>query len=271
MKNLALLGDETTFTSIAARRRFPQETDIIYTPLIAEIVEFVESGEARQGVIPIENKYDGEIDEGLDALAESSSTRIVEEISLDVVHCLGALPDHAAIEAVYSKDTALNQCKRFLKENYRFAKRKTTDNTSSAAQKIVQERLLNAGAIASEAALKKYGLETLARDLCPANLTRFGVLSRERYAEPTGDDKTFAVVYPREDRPGILHDILANFKRKKINLNYIKSRPDGGAGYIFYIEFNGHFQDKAIAEILGKINSKILGSYPNIHWKDNKK
>ena len=267
MKELVLLGDETSFTSIAAKKRFPQEKSIIYVPLIAEIVEIVEAGEARRGVIPIENKYDGEIDEGLDALAECDHTRITEELSDNIVHCLGASPEHGLIEIVYSKDTALNQCKVYLKQNYKTSKRRTTDNTSAAAEKVARERLLNAAAISSEAALKKFNLETLARDLCPNNRTRFGVVSRERYAGPTGDDKTFVVLYPAEDKPGILHGLLTDFKEHNINLNYIKSRPDGREGYVFYVEFNGHFQDEKIARILRKINVKILGSYANTHWK----
>ncbi len=271
MKELALLGDETSFTSLASKKRFPQETNIVYVPLISEIVELVEAGEARRGVIPLENKYDGEIDEGLDSLAECSRTRIVEEISDDIVHCLGALPGYGSIEAIYSKDTALNQCKRYLKQNYKTAKRKTADNTSAAVERVAREVLLNSAAIASEAALRKFGLETLAKDLCPNNRTRFGVISRERYSVPTGDDKTFAVLYPAEDKPGILHDLLLDFKRQQINLNYIKSRPDGGAGYVFYVEFNGHFQDEQVAMILKKMNVKILGSYANNHWKDMEK
>ena len=271
MKELVLLGDETSFTSLAAKKRFPKESDIIYVPLIADIVEFVEAGEVRRGVIPIENKYDGEIDEGLDALAECSHTRIVEEIYDDIIHCLGAIPGHGLIEAVYSKDTALNQCKSYLKRHHKNAKRKTTDNTSAAAERVAREVLRNSAAIASEAALKKFGLETLARDLCQNNRTRFGVVSREKYAHPTGDDKTFAVLYPTEDKPGVLHDLLADFKRQNINLNYIKSRPDGEEGYVFYMEFNGHFRDKKVANILEKINVKILGSYANTHWKKTRR
>ncbi|MFH1192406.1 MAG: prephenate dehydratase domain-containing protein [bacterium] len=102
------------------------------------------------------------------------------------------------------------------------------------------------------------------------DVTRFIVLAKDDANERTGRDKTSLVVYPVANRPGILCEILEEFKFKNINLTKIASRLLGKLGdYIFYIDCEGHREDSVVAEALKKIEDKvafmkILGSYPRM-------
>ena len=72
------------------------------------------------------------------------------------------------------------------------------------------------------------------------------------------------------DKVGALHHALAAFRRARINLTKIESRPSKRKAweYFFFIDCDGHQQDRKVAkaiEALGKECSfvKVLGSYPN--------
>ncbi|KAF5417762.1 MAG: Prephenate dehydratase [Candidatus Methanogaster sp.] len=71
----------------------------------------------------------------------------------------------------------------------------------------------------------------------------------------------------RHDR-GALHELLAEFSSRDINLTKIESRPTRKAlgDYLFYIDFQGHIHDDAIHEAVQSIEGtvarlKVLGSY----------
>ena len=62
-------------------------------------------------------------------------------------------------------------------------------------------------------------------------------------------------------------------------MEYIQSRPDGKGGYYFYVELDGHENDKSVQVALKALRYsldpknkypdtlKILGSYPKTDWK----
>ena len=278
---VAYLGPEKTYSEKAARELFPNDELIALQP-IRRVVQAVEKGKVDYGIVPLENFYNGEVRETLDVLTECSRTRIIRDRAFEIVHCLGALHGHGVIEHVLSRDQALEQCSKYLCENYPDAVTIATASTSEAVERVAKEKKLNAGAIADESALKSFGLEVLACNLCPNNRTRFIVLGRE-YTEPSGNDKTFLVFHPQSrDRPGTLQSHLGFFSSLGINLEYIQSRPDGKGSYYFYIELKGHEKDEPVKIALdglrysldpqGKHKKvlKVLGSYPDIDWKNGK-
>ena len=62
---------------------------------------------------------------------------------------------------------------------------------------------------------------------------------------------------------------MKNFHNYNVNLTKIESRPTktNAWEYNFYVDFEGHFENSKIAEMLEKIKKdtlfmKILGSYP---------
>ena len=276
MKKIAYLGPEKTFTEAAAKEIFPSEELVPIKP-IRRVIRTVECGDVDFGVVPLENFYNGEVRETLDSLTECETTKIIMEKTSKIVHCLGALPKHGGIERVLSKDQALEQCSRYLCENYPDAE---TVNTTSTAEATRLVSGLDTAAIASDKALIDSGLEVLARDICPNNRTRFVVLGRNS-TKSTGDDKTFIVIHPlTRDEPGVLYTTIGFFYGLSINLEYIQSRPDGKKGYFFYVEVDGHKEDESVKTVIDEVRSyldpnaehpstvQILGSYPNTHWKE---
>ncbi len=278
---VAYLGPAGTFSEMAARvicADLEKRSDFLSLQPIRNVIMAVESRKADLGVVPIENFYNGEVRETLDSLAECLETKIIQERAFTIVHCLGALPNHGKINRILSKDQALEQCSRYLCENYADVEKIAVSSTKEAAQIVIRDNLMDAAAIASEEGLK--GLEVLAKDICPNNKTRFVVLGRDS-TKPSGDDKTFLAIHPEiKDRPGVLDKVLRYISDAGINLEYIQSRPDGNKGYCFYLELNGHTKDEYVSFTLKRIKDyldpegkfpnsvKILGSYRNTHWKD---
>jgi chorismate mutase/prephenate dehydratase len=128
-----------------------------------------------------------------------------------------------------------------------------------------------AGAITSELAAEKYKLRILERDIQDnaANATRFLVLGRQ-CSPPTGDDRT-SLMLSVADRAGALHEAIAAFRKFKINMTKIESRPSKRKAweYFFFIDCAGHCQDAKVAKAIQHLGKhcnfvKILGSYPNV-------
>ncbi|MBD3253428.1 ACT domain-containing protein [Candidatus Pacearchaeota archaeon] len=278
---IAYLGPENTFTENITKKLFPEDELIPIKP-IRKVIQAVELGNVDKGIVPIENFYSGEVIETLDALTEVSRTRIIESIGFSIKHCLGTLPENSEIKKIFSKDQAINQCSKYLCENYPNVETISVSSTSEAVNRIKNENMLDAGAIASEEALLNNNLKILSKEICPNNKTRFAILGNEE-TKPTGDDKTFLTFHPVKDRPGILQSCLGFFSNLGINLDYIQSRPDGKGGYRFYIELKGHEKDKAVKIAIKSLKYsldsednyqevvKILGSFPNTDWKKNNK
>ncbi len=73
------------------------------------------------------------------------------------------------------------------------------------------------------------------------------------------------------DRVGALYRALAPFRRYKLNMTKIESRPSKRKAweYFFFVDCDGHVSDRKVAkalELLGEHCSyvKVLGSYPNL-------
>jgi chorismate mutase/prephenate dehydratase len=142
-----------------------------------------------------------------------------------------------------------------------------TSSTTRAAEQAAAEN--HAAAIASSLAAERYGLRILEIDIqdSPQNVTRFLVLGRQ-CSQPTGDDRT-SLIFSIADRVGALYNALAPFRRHRINMTKIESRPSKRKAweYFFFIDCDGHFQDRRVARALAELAKycnfvKVLGSYP---------
>jgi chorismate mutase/prephenate dehydratase len=72
------------------------------------------------------------------------------------------------------------------------------------------------------------------------------------------------------DKVGALHHSLAAFRRYRINLTKIESRPSKRKAweYFFFIDCDGHVEDTKVAKAITMLGNecsyvKVLGSYPN--------
>ena len=99
------------------------------------------------------------------------------------------------------------------------------------------------------------------------NQTRFVLIGHEAVARSAAN-KTSLALFMKEDRPGTLLMILAEFAYAGVNLTKIQSRPTKRAlgDYMFLIDIEGHADDSLIKTALDSLRLKLrevklLGSY----------
>ncbi len=263
---VAYLGPAGTFSNEAAVEIFGASSEFRSCPDFPAIFKEVEEWLADFGVLPVENSVGGSVDASLDLL-NLSPLKIVGEKTIQVRQCLASkLKSIDDVKTLISHQQPLAQCRRFIAArlpNAGIIERLST--TSAAAEAATTP---GSAAICSLAAAGNYKLNVLREGIEDfPSFTRFVVLSN-REAGPTGRDKT-SIAVTIKNKPGELYRLLGIFHKRKINLTMIVSRPipDSNWGYLFFIDFDGHRDDKQAAGALKAIadagaSLKILGSYP---------
>lgn len=265
---VACLGPLATFTHLAALRHFGSSALFVPVESIKGVFDAVVSGEAEYGVVPIENSNEGVITHTLDLFMDYE-LKVSAEIMLEIVHNLiSKSGDRLKIKRVYSNPHAAAQCRRWLGTNLPGIPILESTSTARAAELVSRDE--EAAAIASELAAKVYDLKFIEKNIGDSkyNITRFLVISKD-FPPKTGKDKT-SIVFSIKDRPGALYDILYPFKKAKINLTKIESRPSKRKAweYIFFVDMEGHVEDKKLRKAIETVKDnclylKILGSYPH--------
>src|ERR1700693_720635 len=140
-----------------------------------QVFAALDKGSVDAAAIPIENTLHGSVHENYDLLLKYDLA-IRGETFVRIVHNLIAPPGvrFPAIRRVYSHPVALNQCRRFFEENAQIERTPFYD-TAGSAEMVMEERLKDAGAIASAAAAKIYGARILKKSIEDdrQNYTRF--------------------------------------------------------------------------------------------------
>lgn len=267
---LAFLGPSGTYTEEAALLYNPA-AELRPFPNITAVGLAVASGEAEQGVAPIENSIEGSVNFTLDLLVSESSISIRQEIVLPIDHFLMGRPGTRLeeVEVIYSHPQALAQCREYLERNFASAARSASLSTAQAVGDAM-ESAVPAAAIAPRRSAELYNAEIFATGIqdMAANVTRFVVLAKDDH-EPTGADKTSLFFTFDQDVPGQLYMVMGEFARREINLAKIESRPTKRSlgQYVFFIDCDGHREDRLLGEAIAAIGSKVsslrvLGSYP---------
>jgi prephenate dehydratase len=237
-----------------------------------EVFEQVASGEARKGVVPIENSVNGTVREVYDLLLEHD-LEITGEIVVPVDLCLAALPGRTIddIERVYSHIQALGQAEQFLRT--RPWALLTTYNTAGAGRFIVDQGDGAAAAVLSRRAAASYGLDVLAESIQDdaENRTRFIVVEQARPAPDQASAPAFrtTIAFGVRNEPGTLLAALQVFAARSINLSKLESRPSRAAAweYVFWADLEAHRDDPACGAALDELAAvvtmvRILGTYP---------
>ncbi|MCE5213443.1 MAG: prephenate dehydratase [Methanobacterium sp.] len=265
MKRIGYLGPPGTFTEEAALTI--QGEHIAYSN-INTVFQAVKNGEVDCGVVPIENSIEGSVGITLDLMTHDYDLKIKMEILLPISNNLLINPGTKIedLKIVYSHSQALSQCRKFI--DGLDVDIHSASSTAAAANLISGNEY--SGAIGTRRAAQLNNLKIAAHDIqdYENNITRFVVINRKDHPE-TGKDKTSIVFSLLEDEPGGLYDILELFAENNINLTKIESRPSKEklGRYLFFIDFEGHRDEKLIRNILNIIKSKvgyikIFGSYP---------
>ena len=265
---VAFQGEIGAYSEEAAFQFFGSSIQIKPCESLDDVFKAVEGDEVQFGVVPIENSLEGSISRVYDLLLDSS-LKVCSEIELRVVHCLIGVPEARLdlIKRVYSHPQALGQCKTFLR--HLDCELIPTYDTAGSVKMIKEKGTTDGGAVASARAAEIYGMKILAREIedNPNNFTRFFILSKQD-SPPSGNDKT-SIVFSVKHKPGALYESLKELASRNINLTKIESRPTRRKPweYNFYLDFEGHREDKVFQEALESLERsslfiKVLGSYP---------
>lgn len=264
---IAYFGPEATFTHQAAIRRFGSSLNYAAQKTIGDVFTEVSKRRADYGVVPVENSTEGVVTHTLDMFVDSE-LKIVSQIILRVQQCFMSNSPRTRIKKLFVHPQSLAQCRGWIQSQLPKVEIIETSSNARSAELAAGEK--SAAAIGGALAAEKYHLRILEQDIQDnaANATRFLVLGRT-CSPPTGDDRT-SLMISVADKAGALHQAIAAFRRHKINLTKIESRPSKRKAweYFFFIDCAGHFQDAKVAraiELLGHQCNfvKILGSYPN--------
>lgn len=264
---IGFLGPEGTFTEAAAFKHFGHAISVSPLESIDAVFREVESGAADYGVVPVENSTEGVVNHTLDMFIRSKLS-ICGEVQLRIHHFLmAAQGDISKIRKVCSHPQSLAQCRKWLDTNLMSAEREAVSSNAEAAR--IASKHPTTAAIAGEVAAELYDLKLLARKVEdePDNTTRFLVIGTQSVGR-TGSDKT-SVMFSAKNRPGALFELLESFKKRKVNMTRIESRPSrsGIWEYVFFIDVDGHVTDDGVKAALADIDAhasffKVLGSYP---------
>ena len=267
---VAYLGPEASFTHMAALSRFGSQMDYVPLSSIPDVFTEVAKKWADYGVVPIENSTEGVINHTLDmfmSLSTAADLHICSEVTMKISHHLISNGEMHQIKKVYSRDSALAQCRQWLQNNLPNAELVAVSSTTRGVQLAKKDK--TAAAISSELASALYGVKILAQGIedIPGNVTRFLAIGHIA-SEKSGNDKT-SIMFSLKDRVGALYDALKPFQKYNINLTKIESRPSRRRvwEYIFFVDFNGYKDDQMVVKALKEIGEqcvflKILGSYP---------
>jgi prephenate dehydratase len=267
MTTVAFQGEHGAYSEEALFQHFGEGTTSLPCHAFEHLFAAVESGKADFAVLPVENSTAGSINKSFDLLLDHD-VKVHGEILLRVRHCLLTLPGQAdKIREVRSHPQALAQCEGFLNRNKYVAV--PWYDTAGSAKDLAASPAEGVAVIASKLCAKRYGLEIVQEGIedLRNNYTRFFVIGLGD-AEVRGTAKT-SLVFAVPNTPGSLLHALNEFAHRRINLTKIESRPRRNRPwhYVFYLDFDGHWQDPPAREALIHLLSraafvKLLGSYP---------
>ncbi|MBI4342425.1 MAG: prephenate dehydratase [Candidatus Omnitrophica bacterium] len=286
MLTIAYLGPAQTNTHVAALAKFGRKAAYLHTPTIDDVFHRVERREADFGVVPVENSLEGAVTHTLDRFIDFIDTpvKIHGEIERHIRHALILHRGVKLIDVglVLSHPQALAQCRSWLDRNLPDANRWETFSTAEAVDLMFHKKVLQdpknqrhwvsanvryRAAIGRRELARGRKLRVISIPEQRENKTRFLVLG---LGEPSpGRYNKTSILFAVKDRPGALHDALVVFKRNRINLTKIESRPSKQKAweYLFFIDVEGHESEPRLKRAIKALQRstsllRILGSYP---------
>jgi len=268
---IAFQGERGAFSEQAAVELLGEGIGLVPRATFEAMFAAIDEGVADYILAPIENSLAGSVHRSFDLLVESRLV-IIAEVVIPIAHHLIGLPGASfdQIRVVESHPVALAQCERFFMEHPRL-KRAVSEDTAGSVRAVIQADDATRAAIAGKRAAEVYGGAILREHLEDnrENYTRFLLLAPEANiaARDEKADK-LSLVFQLDHRPGALHQALAPFAKRGINLMKIESRPVHGSPwqYRFYLDLHvgeGETGAEAALEELKElaVGLRILGSY----------
>jgi len=265
---VAFLGPAGTFSHSAVLKVFGQSVNLLDCATIDDVFSAVQDGQARYGVVPVENSTEGAVNNTLDCLVDTT-LKIVAEVVVPIEHHFMIKPgtNTGELKKVVSHKQSLAQCRQWLARHW--AQLPQEEVASNARAACIAAEQIGVAAIAGKMAADAYGLEIASSAIQDQsnNSTRFLVMGSHD-CSPTGRDKTSTLIYT-ENRPGALFRVLEPFEQYQVSLTRIETRPSKKEiwDYVFFVDFEGHVSDEPVTQVLSQLTGrtveiKLLGSYP---------
>jgi chorismate mutase/prephenate dehydratase len=263
---VGFLGPEGSFSHLAAVRKFGSVTEYLPQSDIRSVFLEVARGQCHLGIVPVENSLGGAVIDTLDAFLDLD-VKICGELILTIHHNLMAKCPLNEIKAVYSKPEVFAQCRTWLATQLKGVETIAAASTAKAAELAAHEK--GFAAIGSKLAAERYNLPIICEHIedNPNNFTRFLIISRTS-AGKTGNDKT-AILFATAHKSGALVEVLDVFRKHRVNLTSIDSRPSGRQRweYFFFVDAEGHADDPEMLAAIQEAKQhclllSILGSFP---------
>jgi prephenate dehydratase len=262
-------GEPGANSHLACNEAFP-DCDPVACATFEDALAAVKSGEARFGMIPIENSVAGRVAD-IHHLLPGAGLYIVGEHFLRVRHQLMALPTAslATVKQALSHVQALGQCRNTLRKLG--LKAVPEADTAGSARLVSETKDVTLAAIASSLAAEIYGLKILMQDIEDEkhNTTRFVVLSSEQDDAAPDDGPVVTTFFFRvRNLPAALYKALGGFATNGVNMTKLESYQVDGAfvATIFYADIEGHPSDPSVQRALEELSYfsaelRILGTY----------
>lgn len=260
-----------------------QEIEISHHKLIADVFLSTAEGKTDYSVIPIENTIEGSVSLHMDWLVHEVDIPMQAEwVYPSIQNLIGNRSefnnennqlDYSRVQKVLSHPVAMAQCLHFIRQEMPNAELEHVGSTAEAVEMVSKNAGKGWTAIGTSLGALRYNLDILADRVTDHdnNYTRFVLIGSkplpiQREADHT---KTSILVTLSEDFAGALHQVLATFSWRKLNLSRIESRPTKKklGSYYFYLDVlapqDSILLTAAIEEIIALgCQVRVLGSYP---------
>jgi prephenate dehydratase len=287
LTRIAFLGPAGTVSEEATRYFFQDQAhEFVPCNQISEVFLATVAGDTDLSVIPIENAIDGSVSLHMDWLIHEVNLPILAEwIYPSVQNLIGRKKDivdgsgapFAGIRKIISIPVAIAQCRKFLRSAAPQAETEAVSSTAEGVRLASISTEAGIAAIGTKLAAERYGLDVLAANITDHqnNFTRFVLVGREAPQLPDTDShKTTIIVTLPEDFPGALHQVLAAFAWRRINLTKIESRPTKLklGTYYFYIDVEMSLDSVLLPAAIAEIEAlgcqvRLMGSYPTYTYE----
>jgi len=241
---------------------------------LEDVFDAVIRGEARYGVVPVENTLAGSIHRCYDLLFEHD-VKIVGETVRHILFALIAPPgvELPEVRKALSHPVALAQCEKFFRQHPHIQPVPVYD-TAGAVEIVMNEPERNSAAVATRRAADVYGGGVLAEAIQDhlENYTRFLLITTTAAADAarrSGPEYKTTIVFSVGNIPGALYHSLRPFAERRVDLAKIESRPLRGSPfeYLFYLDLIGRADSAPISDALAELrvqakSVRVLGTYP---------
>jgi len=268
---VAFQGERGAFSEMALHHYFDEsEFRPLATNSFYKVFDSVLKGEAKYGVIPIENSLSGSIHENYDLLLQFPDVKIVGEQKIRIEHALIGTEDSSleGLKRIYSHPQALAQCSSFL-STLQGVEQVPFYDTAGSVEFVAKQNNPSYASIASKEAAAVHRMKILKEGIesNPRNYTRFVILAREENADIANPNK-ISIVFSAQDKPGSLFKCLETLMEENLNMKKIESRPILGKPwqYMFYVDIEELEPKDSYKDAIERLKKRskdlrVLGTY----------